>query len=646
MVLPLLVEPEIGEDAHIPGFTRYGCFLNGYLGTSRFKNHRSARFTDQASPPSRISPIEEDISTRSTNKEAYRCRHQVSAPLSKSTAKGDDSDATSPPSVGKPKIHGADLSSAPFVRQVSGETAASDTTTACSSTFAVAPPATLRNVRAPTDLRRRSIGSIRPIDPGHVTGNEHTDKRLPLSARRHSNLTLLIPGEQESYTNSAPATCRNPLPSVSRRHSMVVSMPGEPKSNAEPAPTSSPDVLLSGRRRHSVGTISGRESDESVALALFLNSSALHRRGSVTAQVKCIPENANLRRRKSCAGISETSLSPKGLRLEHDERVKRQACKDLRIIVLGSVGNEDCRPSERDLIYEEKCGSSAEVRSLFELWSDLDPEASWESTMDLVLASLKMQCAEGHRWRAERCVRDLMDVVQRRNAASDAEQSSPSGSYGSQQCTPEDLMRLLWLAADEKDIRVMNQRMQLRYLAKMRVPAPPLLSADQLHEIAEEFRHLDRKGLGHIQYDDLLTAGFVDEYTLKGIQGRYDDGSGILELSQFLDMRCPCGFRASAETERAQQQDGEFVSFVTTAELPTGHFSGWMLDKTVKRLPMGLKSLLNAKAFSVFASCTTRGLLQTSFAAWRAMSIKDDALEGYSSDTSSSASSSSLDDES
>lgn len=671
MVLPLLVEPAIGEDAHIPGFTRYGSFLNGFLGveTQRSKSHRSTRFTDHPSAPS---------TKRSTTKEGYsNYSTRSSAPSTRSTTNEDDSEsavayssATFTPSVGRPKSYDTESSPAPFVPQALAETATDRASEA--TRFVVAPPMTPRNVSAPTDLRRYSIGSTRPVDPGHVTGNEHPDKRaqrnrfrsnplpslstqgeqeseddpapassrsLPLSARRNQTLTLSILGEKESDAVSAPTSSRSFPPSVRRRHTMLVSIPGEQESDADPSPTSSRSFPLSARRRHSVNTMSGRASDELVASALS------HRRGSKIGNVNSIPENPSLGRRKSRSEISDTSLSPKGLRLDYDERVKRQACKYLRIIMFGSVGNEDWRQSERDLIYEQNCGSAAEVRNLFELWSDLDPEASWEVTMDLVLASLKMQCAEDDGRRAERCGRYLMDVIQHRNAAGYAAQSSSSGSYGSQICTPEDLMRILWLAADENDIRLMNQRMQLRYLTRMRVPPPPLLSADKLHEIAEEFRHLDQRGSGHIRYDDLLTAGFVDECTMKGLQARYDDGSGVLELSQFIDMRCPCGFRATAETERAQQQDGEFVSFVTTAELPTGHFSGWMLDKTIKRLPMGLKSLLNAKAFSVFASCTTRGLIQTTFAAWRALSIKDDALEGYSSGTSTSTSSFSSDDE-
>eukprot|EP00930_Biecheleria_cincta_P039092 TRINITY_DN26895_c0_g1_i1.p1 TRINITY_DN26895_c0_g1~~TRINITY_DN26895_c0_g1_i1.p1 ORF type:complete len:646 (-),score=81.68 TRINITY_DN26895_c0_g1_i1:138-2075(-) len=639
MLLPALVEPASGEDVHIPGFTRYGSFLNGFLGvpTPRSRSHRSPRIPRHASP----------LSTRSTTKEGFRLTSQDSAPCTRPTIKqcgGEPASAAFTPHVGGPGYLDLDLSCEPIAPQALGGKASGQASDVAQ--HVVAPAVMPRTVCAPTSLRRHSIGGSRPVCPGRVPGYANLGERVQRTHFHADPLpSLSARGEQEFHAYSAPASSRSFPQPTRRRYSMTVAIPGDEDSDADPAPATSRSFPLSNRRRHSMSTVSGRENDELVAAALSLNSPAVHRRGGMISRVRSTQENPNLGRRNSFSGISETELSSKRQPLEHDDRVKRQACKDLRSIILGSFGNEDRRPPEKNLVYEQSCGNARDVRSLYTFWSNLDPEASWEVTMDLVLEGLKELCAEDHA-KAERCVRYLMDAVQRRNATNDVVESSPR-SLRSHQCTPEDLMRVLWLHADEKDIRLMSQRMQLRYLNKMRVATPPLISADKLHEFTEEFRHLDRKGLGYIRYHDLLTAGFLDDCTLKELQGRYDqDGTGVLELSQFIDMRCPCGFRPNVESKRVQLQNSEFVSFVTTAELPGGHFSGWLLDETLKRLPIGLRIFLNVKALSAFASCTTRGLIQTAFTAWRALGIKDDELEGYSSDTNTSAASSfSSDDE-
>lgn len=323
---------------------------------------------------------------------------------------------------------------------------------------------------------------------------------------------------------------------------------------------------------------------------------------------------------KPMAGPGEAASSPKGDGLLEGSKPKegaplarKEACLLMRFFVFGHFGNEDWKDKqmsndEREAIFHESSGTKEQVKSFFRIWSSLDDDLS--GRVDLAefrtfaeqniheMVNQRAQPGEVRRRtvaevsaarksyhmavsRAERkamhhhnvitlqlqSVSDLfaqatedrskfcIALVEKLSAALLGKKSS---------FTIEDMMRLVWLSTNATEAKVMKNWCREFYEDTMRdrVDTPPVLDTVEWQGLCSVFEHFDEEKEGEITFDTLVTKGLiysdqVEEYRLLWD----DDGNGRLSQSEFCDMMCPVGFRASAKSEIGSGADGRRVLF-------------------------------------------------------------------------------------
>lgn len=254
---------------------------------------------------------------------------------------------------------------------------------------------------------------------------------------------------------------------------------------------------------------------------------------------------------------------------------KHEACESLRTLVFGCVGNEEAAPSDRAKVFKQRRGTLHEVSLLVKLWSQLDDECRGDIGFAEFAQHFKTHSAD--RLSGMRCVRHLVSSAE---APGDGD-ASPAAfqrqvSAGRQRCTKEDMMRLMWLGATDEDVAVMTLMFELARLQQVSVPPPPLLSKRRRRELFENFKEMDRKGVGCVPYSDLVDAGMVDEAVAKEFQEKYDhDRDGTFDFDEFLEMLCPDGYRAHGNVGEVMCRDGRTVRLVQW-ECSEGQFEGWL----------------------------------------------------------------------
>jgi len=153
-------------------------------------------------------------------------------------------------------------------------------------------------------------------------------------------------------------------------------------------------------------------------------------------------------------------------------------------------------------------------------------------------------------------------------------------------CHREDLLRLLWSGATDKDLAEMSQIFFIGALRLARAPAPPLMSNRRLASLEENFRILDRCGTGSINYEAMVNAGFIDNELMKRLKSQYDtSGDGKLCMQEFLEMSCPAGSRPNSVARTVVTKDGQTLSLLTADFQFGGHFSGWFFKDDLVKLP-------------------------------------------------------------
>jgi len=253
----------------------------------------------------------------------------------------------------------------------------------------------------------------------------------------------------------------------------------------------------------------------------------------------------------------------------------RGACESMRMLTFGYIGNEDWNPKEKHLIVEQRRGTSTEMHSLCDLWVQLNQDGG--DDIDL-MEFLDFFAQHKHHILSKRCVRYLASRGAFGSSdPEDLDKGSKQRLTG--KCSMEDLMCLIWPRATEADLATMLEIFAVHKLSSMSVPPLRLLPARRRQELIENFRHMDRNGVGSVTYEDLVNQGLVDAKMARELRDQYDlDGIGSLNCQEFLEMLCPYGYRAHENVKCAIDKSGQGLSFV---ECTRGglSFAGWLFDK-------------------------------------------------------------------
>jgi len=163
-------------------------------------------------------------------------------------------------------------------------------------------------------------------------------------------------------------------------------------------------------------------------------------------------------------------------------------------------------------------------------------------------------------------------------------------------CSLAELLKLLWPRASVEDVSAMQSLVSMAVLGLTRAKTPPMLPHDEHQQLVEHFKYLAAKDHdGLISYADLVTAGLVDAETSRELRHRYDlNRDGRIQLSEFLEMLAPHGFRTHEHQCRSLDLEGHPMSFISAAG-GGEQFFGWLFDRDMDRIPAKMWQVLSVK---------------------------------------------------
>lgn len=291
------------------------------------------------------------------------------------------------------------------------------------------------------------------------------------------------------------------------------------------------------------------------------------------------------------ARSSSTTTRVNSVNAEKLMNRQREACESLRILVFGAVGNEKWKAVDKNRIFEQQRGTPEEIQKFVEVWSHLDEDGSGDIDFGEFLDYFSRTNVD--RLLCMRCVKFLLLKDGKVPAAIDevmrGESSTLSRKITMAKCCREDMMKLLWLKANDEDIRVMSMMFDLYNVERVQVCTPPPLPKKKRKQLLENFNYLDKERVGFISYSEMVEAELVDEHLKNDLQAKYDcSGRGILDADDFLEMLCPFGFQAHDRVTKIVTADDTAIYkiHVDCRHLPCGNdeFVGWIPEAELRRL--------------------------------------------------------------
>jgi len=261
----------------------------------------------------------------------------------------------------------------------------------------------------------------------------------------------------------------------------------------------------------------------------------------------------------------------------------REACESLRILVFGEVGNESLKEKDKDSIFEARRGTMEELRKFAEFWIQIDEDNSGDVDVSEFLEFFAKSKAD--HLLCTRVVKFLMGA----GAGKAIADSNNALKASIPNCTREDMIRLIWPSAGDRDLFAMYQMFDLQKILSSRVKTPPLLPKKKHRQLLENFKFVDKQRRGHITYQDLTDSGLIDEEMMNDLRTRYDrSGQGIINQEDFLEMLCPFGCRAHDGVKEMLVEDEVLIRlvYIDSRHLKCGvdQFKGWLRDRDLQVL--------------------------------------------------------------
>lgn len=226
---------------------------------------------------------------------------------------------------------------------------------------------------------------------------------------------------------------------------------------------------------------------------------------------------------------------------------RKDACDSLRIMLFGRIGSEKFVDKEK--IYYENIGTKEQVLKLWSLWVAVDEEETGE--IDFV-EFCKYVPKAGHIPKGDIFRKGDKD----RQGLGDKIMKFLS-SWKRPVVTLSDCFRILWPGARDEHMKEMKSWLQDHERMRHRVPTPPLLSNDQQEGLSENFRAYDRDASGTVSINELIYAGLITE-EMECVFREFDqDNNGMLDAEEFLQMLCPCGYRAEESSRSCFDEEGK-----------------------------------------------------------------------------------------
>jgi hypothetical protein len=266
---------------------------------------------------------------------------------------------------------------------------------------------------------------------------------------------------------------------------------------------------------------------------------------------------------------------------------RKDACEMLRFMLFGEVCESDM---DRDCMHALCIGDKGDMYTLMPFWAAMDMDRSgrvdhgeFRNVADRRLALKLLENSEKDGSTLPPLLTCPDDETQARFIGGMCEKIAEHLFMKKASMSIDDVLKLLWLGAAQKDLKKMHVWcMEAAKEGVVRVTAPPVLAKAQTEELASIFRDLDPAGEGHVSFEELLERGLLHDYQLSKVKRDWDeDGKGTVDLTTFLEMMCPLGFRATASSTTGTRRDGTRLSY--DEELETWRYEEDAFDRTYSK---------------------------------------------------------------
>lgn len=228
---------------------------------------------------------------------------------------------------------------------------------------------------------------------------------------------------------------------------------------------------------------------------------------------------------------------------------RREACEAIRLFLFGATGHEgiEARKEKKKFFYDGE-GTAEQCSSLYRFWGQLDPAFTgitgiyqFQAHLHHVHYKLK---AHG-----QKVVSFLLSREKNRFSV-------------------EDIVRIIWPGSSNMELSSMKASLLEEYEKASRVciVRPQLLPEEDREALTRIFKQLDSNREGMVSFQSLedardeLDLPLVDCNAVRSYAATWDpEGSGYFGLEAFLQMMCPAGFYASAESKVAVSPDGDRI---------------------------------------------------------------------------------------
>lgn len=351
-----------------------------------------------------------------------------------------------------------------------------------------------------------------------------------------------------TYSSTSRARVRSPKESTKK---YLVKMETKDISIIDEDPV--PEVLAQGKVRRGAVALQAV-----AAFSPFIKKNALgidSRWGKVKAQL--IDKKKEEKRAEEGVpkmspnwdGLLTALIPPKPKKSVALTNAKRHACEVVRRFFWGAVGNEQAKTVDEGLkVLQNSSATLDQVDRLWRMWKRLDITRAGQvdSTAFLRVA----HSSKGGDVRpAERAIRVLLDKK----------------PY----CTIDDVIRSIWPCALPPDLELVQKQLdELREgTREAETPAPPLLKAEELEGLIKNFNFLkenrdeeeflDSAELDVLGIRELIAAGFLHQDDAERYFKKYGKSvNDPINCEDFCEMFCPDGFRATASSRIATDEDG------------------------------------------------------------------------------------------
>lgn len=253
-------------------------------------------------------------------------------------------------------------------------------------------------------------------------------------------------------------------------------------------------------------------------------------------------------------------------------QAKKEACEALRIMIFGSVGNEGLiSHKEKELWFQTlNMGSRKQAHQLLIAWNLMTKDgailrADIPTVLTVATTLLKehLDAFIGQEEDFDKIpqwfpIKTLEEIPKQVHGIQEKLQQALGAKRGT--ISIEDLIKLLWPAAQSSDIRDIRRvgKETLEEAERQTVLPPKELPEEDLEGLKSVFRTIDIYGHGRLSLEQMVDDGFMvfDAASRRDFAFWDKDGDGHINETEFCGLMCPTGYRVDSKATYGTSEEG------------------------------------------------------------------------------------------